>query len=117
VIFYSFGLYKCRWVASITNIGLLVAITLIYIQNLQLLKSYFTVGLVLVEMLFMIQNMVIIVFWFNLDYSAGSSIREIVDSAAPYLYFSNSNRWTGIAIFDFKTVARKIILRIALFLF
>jgi hypothetical protein len=83
--------------ASITNIGLLVAITLIYIQNLKLIKSDFTIGFVLAAMLFMIRNMVIMVFWFNL-YSAGQSVREIVESAAPYLCSINLNQTGGLVL-------------------
>jgi hypothetical protein len=40
--------------AAITNIGLLGVIITTYIQNVRLIKSYFTYGLVLVASLFII---------------------------------------------------------------
>ena len=38
--------------AALLNIGLLGAIIAIYVQNLRLIKSYFTAGLVIVASLF-----------------------------------------------------------------
>jgi hypothetical protein len=70
--------------AALTNIGLLGAVIFTYVQNLRLIKTYFTIGLVLVGSLFIIQNIVIVIFWFNL-YLAGPSIKNIVGAAAPYL--------------------------------
>ena len=61
--------------AALTNIGLLGCIIAIYVQNIRLLKSYFTYGLVLVASLFMLQNIVIVIFWFNL-YLAGPAIKK-----------------------------------------
>ena len=69
----------------------------IYVQNTRLLKSYFTYGLVLVASLFMLQNIVIVIFWFNL-YLAGPAIKNIVDSASPYLFFINLSQSVGLAI-------------------
>ena len=83
--------------AAIVNIGLLIAITYTYIQNIRLIKSYFTYGLTIVAVLFIIQNIVIIVFWFNL-YMAGPSIKVIVDAAAPYLFFINLAQSIGLAV-------------------
>jgi hypothetical protein len=68
-----------------------------YLQNLRLIKSYFTLGLVLVASLFIVQNIVIVVFWFNL-YSAGSAIKDIVDAAAPYLFAINGAQSAGLAV-------------------
>jgi hypothetical protein len=83
--------------AALTNIGLLGAVIFTYVQNLKLLKTYFTIGLVLVGSLFIIQNIVIVVFWFNL-YLAGPSIKNIVDAAAPYLFFINLAQTCGLAV-------------------
>jgi len=83
--------------AAIVNIGLLIAITYTYIQNIRLIKSYFTYGLTIVAFLFIIQNIVIIVFWFNL-YMAGPSIKNIVDAAAPYLFVINLAQSIGLAV-------------------
>ncbi|CAN5346435.1 hypothetical protein BH18THE2_BH18THE2_30310 [soil metagenome] len=84
-------------VAALLNIGLLGGIIFTYIQNMRLLKSYFTIGLVLVASLFIVQNIVIIVFWSNL-YMAGPSIKNIVDAAAPYLFAINVAQSGGLAV-------------------
>jgi hypothetical protein len=83
--------------AALTNIGLLGGIVATYIQNLRVIKSYFTWGLVLVASLFIIQNIVIVVFWSNL-YAAGPAIKSIVDAAAPYLFAINAAQSGGLAV-------------------
>jgi heme A synthase len=83
--------------AALLNIGLLGAIMVTYLQNLRLIKSYFTFGLVLVASLFIVQNIVIVIFWSNL-YTAGPAIKDIVDAAAPYLFVINSAQSAGLAI-------------------
>ncbi len=84
-------------VAALTNIGLLAVIIVTYIQNMRLIKSYFTFGLVLVASLFIVQNIVIVIFWSNL-YMAGPAIKNIVDAAAPYLFAINTAQSAGLAI-------------------
>lgn len=83
--------------AAITNIGLLGVIIYTYIQNIRIVKSYFTYGLTIVAALFIVQNIVIVVFWSNL-YMAGPSIKNIVDAAAPYLFAINFAQSIGLAI-------------------
>lgn len=83
--------------AAIANIGLLGVIIATYIQNIRVIKSYFTCGLVIVASLFMVQNIVIVIFWSNL-YMAGPSIQEIVNSAAPYLFAINLAQTAGLSI-------------------
>ncbi len=83
--------------AAITNIGLLGAVVFTYAQNLRFVKSYFTMGLILVASLFMVQNIVIVIFWFNL-YFAGQAIKNIADAAAPYLFFINLAQTCGLAV-------------------
>lgn len=83
--------------AAIANIGLLGVIIATYIQNIRVIKSYFTYGLVIVASLFMVQNIVIVIFWSNL-YMAGPSIQEIVNSAAPYLFAINLAQTSGLSI-------------------
>lgn len=84
-------------VTALLNIGLLGGIIVTYIQNMRLIKSYFTVDLVLVASLFIVQNIVIVIFWSNL-YMAGPSIKNIVDAAAPYLFAINVAQSAGLAI-------------------
>ena len=84
-------------VAALLNIGLLGGIVATYIQNMRLIRSYFTIGLVVVASLFVIQNIVIVVFWSTL-YMAGPSIKDIVDAAAPYLFAINIAQSTALAV-------------------
>ena len=83
--------------AALTNIGLLGVIVATYVQNMRLIRSYFTGGLVFVASLFMIQNKVIVIFWLKL-YMAGPSIKGIVDAAAPYLFAINVAQSVGLAV-------------------
>ena len=83
--------------AALLNIGLLGAVMVTYVQNLRLVKSYFTLGLVMVASLFIVQNIVIVIFWSNL-YLAGPSIRNIVDAAAPYLFAINSAQTAALSV-------------------
>lgn len=89
-------------VAALINIGLLSGIIATYIQNMRLIKSYFTMGLVLVASLFIIQNIVIVIFWSKL-YLAGPSIKNIVDAAAPYLFAINAAQSAGLAVLTWIT--------------
>jgi heme A synthase len=83
--------------AALLNIGLLGAIMVTYLQNLRLIRSYFTFGLVLVASLFIVQNIVIVIFWSNL-YSADPAIKNVVDAAAPYLFAINTAQTAGLAV-------------------
>ena len=88
--------------AALLNIGLLGAIIAVYIQNMRLIKSYFTIGLVMVAALFIVQNIVIVVFWLNL-YTAGPTIQNIVDTAAPYLFAINVAQSGGLSVLTWIT--------------
>lgn len=83
--------------AAIANIGLLGVIIATYLQNIRVIKSYFTYGLAIVASLFMVQNIVIVIFWSTL-YMAGPSIQGIVNSAAPYLFAINLAQTGGLSI-------------------
>ncbi|MFY9965365.1 MAG: hypothetical protein WBL44_19045 [Nitrososphaeraceae archaeon] len=84
-------------VAALLNIGLLSGVMFTYIQNIRIVKSYFTYGLIIVAALFIVQNIVIVIFWSQL-YLAGPAIKDIVDSAAPYLFAINSAQSVGLAV-------------------
>jgi hypothetical protein len=84
-------------VAALLNIGLLGGIVATYIQNMRLIRSYFTIGLVVVASLFVVQNIVIVIFWSTL-YMAGSSIKNIIDAAAPYLFAINVAQSAALAL-------------------
>jgi hypothetical protein len=84
-------------VAALLNIGLLGGIVVTYVQNMQLIRSYFTIGLVVVASLFVVQNIVIVIFWSTL-YMAGPSIKNIIDAAAPYLFAINVAQSAALAV-------------------
>jgi hypothetical protein len=84
-------------VAALLNIGLLGGIVATYIQNMRLIRSYFTIGLVVVASLFVVQNIVIVIFWSTL-YMAGPSIKNIIDAAAPYLFAINVAQSAALAV-------------------
>ena len=84
-------------VAGLLNIGLLGVIIATYIQNMRLIRSYFTIGLVVVASLFVVQNIVIVIFWSTL-YMAGPSIKNIIDAAAPYLFAINVAQSAALAL-------------------
>lgn len=84
-------------IAALLNIGLLGTIIIIYVQNTRLVQSYFTYGLITVASAFMVQNIVIVIFWFNL-YTAGPTIKAVVDAAAPYLFVINLAQTIGLAV-------------------
>lgn len=84
-------------VAALLNIGLLGGIVATYIQNMRLIRSYFTIGLVVVASLFVVQNIVIVIFWSTL-YMAGPSIKNIIDAAAPYLFAINIAQSAALAV-------------------
>jgi hypothetical protein len=84
-------------VAALLNIGLLGGIVATYIQNMRLIRSYFTIGLVVVASLFVVQNIVIVIFWSTL-YMAGPSIKNIIDAAAPHLFAINVAQSAALAV-------------------
>jgi hypothetical protein len=84
-------------IAALLNIGLLGGIMFTYLQNVRIIKSYFTYGLVIVAGLFIVQNIVVVIFWSQL-YLAGPAIKNIVDAAAPYLFAINSAQSVGLAV-------------------
>jgi hypothetical protein len=84
-------------VAALLNIGLLGGIVVTYVQNMQLIRSYFTIGLVVAASLFVVQNIVIVIFWSTL-YMAGPSIKNIIDAAAPYLFAINVAQSAALAV-------------------
>jgi hypothetical protein len=84
-------------VAALLNIGLLGGIVVTYVQNMRLIRSYFTIGLVVVASLFVVQNIVIVIFWSTL-YMAGPSIKNIIDAAAPYLFAINVAQSAALAV-------------------
>lgn len=84
-------------IAALVNIVLLTIIIITYVQNMQLLKSYYTLGLVLVTTLLLIQNLVIVVFWSTL-YMHSSDLMKSADMVAHYLFVINIVQTIGLTI-------------------
>ena len=89
-------------VAAFVNIGLLGIIITTYVQNMRLLRSYYTQGLVLVATLLMIQNVVIVIFWSTL-YMHNSELMRSADMVAHYLFVINIVQTIGLAILTWIT--------------
>jgi len=84
-------------IVATLNITLLGIIISIYVQNLLIIKSYYTIGLVLVTSLLLIQNIVIIGFWQTL-YMDSSEIMKTVDMISHYLFTITAVQTIGLMI-------------------
>ena len=84
-------------IAAFVNVILLGITVLTYVQNMRLIKSYYTLGLVLVAVLLMIQNIVIIVFWSTL-YMHSADLMKSADMVAHYLFVINAIQTGGLSI-------------------
>lgn len=84
-------------VAAFLNIGLLVVTIGIYIQNMRVIRSYYTSGLVLVAALLMIQNAVIVLFWSTL-YMDDKALMMSVDTVSHYLFAINVVQTIGLSV-------------------
>ena len=84
-------------VAAFLNIGLLLVIIGTYIQNMRVIRSYYTSGLVLVASLLMIQNIVIVLFWSTL-YMDDKTLMMSADMVAHYLFTINVIQTIGLSI-------------------
>ncbi len=84
-------------VAAFLNIGLLGITIGTYIQNMRVIRSYYTSGLVLVATLLMIQNIVIIIFWSTL-YMDDKALMMSADMISHYLFAINVIQTIGLSI-------------------
>ena len=84
-------------VAAFLNIGLLLVTIGTYIQNMRVIRSYYTSGLVLVASLLMIQNIVIVTFWFTL-YMDDKALMMSADMVSQYLFAINVIQTIGLSI-------------------
>jgi hypothetical protein len=75
---------------------LLVAIGT-YVQNMRVIRSYYTSGLVLVASLLMIQNIVIVLFWSTL-YMDDKALMMSADMVSHYLFAINVIQSIGLSI-------------------
>ncbi len=84
-------------VAAFLNIGLLVVTIGTYIQNMRVIRSYYTSGLVLVAALLMIQNIVIVLFWSTL-YIDDKALMMSADTVSHYLFAINVVQTIGLLV-------------------
>jgi hypothetical protein len=84
-------------IAALVNIVLLAITVTTYAQNMRLIRSYYTFGLVLVATLLMIQNVVIVIFWATL-YMHNSDLMKSADMIAHYLFVINIVQTVGLSI-------------------
>ena len=84
-------------VSAFLNIGLLLIIIGTYVQNMRVIRSYYTSGLVLVATLLMIQNIVIVIFWSTL-YMDDKALMMSADMVSHYLFTINVIQTIGLSI-------------------
>jgi hypothetical protein len=84
-------------ISAFLNICLLLIAILTYVQNLKVIRSYYTSGLVLVAVLLLIQNIVIILFWFTL-YMDDKALMMSADMVAHYLFAINVIQTIGLSV-------------------
>ena len=84
-------------VSAFLNIGLLLVVITTYVQNMRIIRSYYTSGLVLVATLLMIQNIIIVLFWSTL-YMDDKALMMSADMISHYLFAINVIQTIGLSI-------------------
>ena len=84
-------------ISAFINIGLLGITIATYVQNMIVIRSYYTSGLVLVAALLMIQNIVIVLFWSTL-YMDDKALMMSADMVSHYLFAINVIQTTGLSV-------------------
>ena len=84
-------------VSAFLNIALLSITIGTYAQNMRVIRSYYTSGLVLVAALLMIQNIVIVIFWFTL-YMDDKALMMSADMVSHYLFAINVIQTGGLSV-------------------
>ena len=84
-------------ISAFINIGLLLVTIGTYVQNMRVIRSYYTSGLVLVAGLLLIQNIVIVLFWSTL-YMDDKALMMSADTISHYLFTINVIQTIGLAI-------------------
>ena len=68
-----------------------------YVQNMRVIRSYYTSGLVLVASLLLIQNIVIVLFWSTL-YMDDRQLMMSADMVSHYLFGINAAQTAGLSV-------------------
>jgi len=82
---------------AFVNIVLLGILITTYAQNLRVIRSYFTIGMVFVAAMLLIQNIMIIGFWSTL-YMESSEFMKTVDMVSHYMFVINLAQTIGLSI-------------------
>ena len=88
--------------SAFLNIALLLVVIGTYIQNMRVIRSYYTSGLVLVAALLMLQNVVIVLFWSTL-YMDDKALMMSVDTVSHYLFAINVTQSIGLVVLTWIT--------------
>ena len=84
-------------ISALLNIALLLVVIGTYVQNMRVIRSYYTSGLVLVAFLLMIQNVVIVLFWSTL-YMDDKVLMMSADMVSHYLFAINVIQTIGLSV-------------------
>ena len=84
-------------ILAIINIILLGITLSTFLQNLRAIKSYITIGLVIVAIMLLIQNILIIGFWQTL-YMESSQFMMTIDMISHYLFVINLMQTIGLSV-------------------
>ena len=84
-------------VSAFLNIALLLIVIITYVQNMRVIRSYYTSGLVLVAALLMLQNVVIVLFWSTL-YMDDKALMMSADMVSHYLFAINIIQTIGLSV-------------------
>ncbi len=84
-------------ISAFLNMGLLLVVIGTYVQNMRIIRTYYTSGLVLVAVLLMIQNIVIVLFWSTL-YMDDRALMMSADMISHYLFTINVIQTIGLSI-------------------
>ena len=84
-------------VSAFLNIALLLVVITTYVQNMRVIRSYYTSGLVLVAALLMLQNVVIVLFWSTL-YMDDKALMISADMVSHYLFAINVIQTIGLSV-------------------
>lgn len=97
------GMFDYTFAAVIfafVNIALLCTLIFTYGQNLRIIKSYFTIGMVFVVALLLVQNIMIIGFWSTL-YMESAEFMKTIDMISSYMFVINLVQTIGLSILVF----------------
>ena len=84
-------------ISAFLNIGLLLVVIGTYVQNMRVIRSYYTSGLVMVASLLLVQNIVIVLFWSTL-YMDDKALMMSADMVSHYLFAINVIQTIGLSV-------------------